>query len=394
MTQHSTLSASSSHRWLACPGSVAAVRGMPHRDTVYAAEGTAAHLLAARCLTTSKNSREFIGSVIPVGSNEFRVTEEMADAVQMYLDVIREDIAKAGPGADLYIEHRFNLDHLYPGMYGTNDALLAQQFGVLRVYDYKHGAGVSVDVIDNPQLMYYALGAIKDGIYEDVELVIVQPRADHPDGPVRRQMLSVGELTRWADEVLVPGAEAASDPNAPLRTGEHCRFCDALAVCPAQQEQALTVARQVFEAQPKPLPPPEALPEITLHRVLMVSNQVTAWLASVRDYARGLLESGEAAPEDIGFKLVNGRLTRSWADEDSAAAAIEAAGIDPFNHKLKSPAAIEKELTGSPAFGSISQLIKSERGVQMVPLSDKRAAVNPLTRVFGIVPEDNDAQEN
>ena len=50
MAQHSVLSPSGAHRWMRCPGSIAAESGMPDTSSKYAAEGTAAHELASKCL--------------------------------------------------------------------------------------------------------------------------------------------------------------------------------------------------------------------------------------------------------------------------------------------------------------------------------------------------------
>ena len=45
--EHSTLSASASHRWLACTASVKFTEGMPDNSSAYAEEGTRAHELCA-----------------------------------------------------------------------------------------------------------------------------------------------------------------------------------------------------------------------------------------------------------------------------------------------------------------------------------------------------------
>ena len=43
---HARLSPSSSHRWMACPGSVRMEEGLPDPPSKHATEGSAAHLLA------------------------------------------------------------------------------------------------------------------------------------------------------------------------------------------------------------------------------------------------------------------------------------------------------------------------------------------------------------
>ena len=366
---HSILGASSCHRWLNCPGSIRLSAGVPKTSSAYAEEGTAAHELAEQCLRHTAVARDYVGNMIVVKETAYEITEEMADAVQLYINTVRTDYIEAGAGAELQIEQRFNLDWLYDGMFGTNDALVGQPFGLLRVYDYKHGMGVAVDVTDNPQLMYYALGAAHGETYEEVELVVVQPRAQHPDGPIRRQRMSVEELNRWATEVLLPGAEATENPAAPINTGDHCKFCPAMALCPAQKERALTVAKEAFsQAQP---PAPDALPLAELRKILDAAPMVEAWLDACREHVRLLLEQG-ADPKELGYKLVAGRASRKWSDESAAVGVMEMLGIDPYERKVKSPAQAEK-LAKKGAFDAI---LTTSRGVQLAPLSDKREAIS------------------
>ena len=251
--------------------------------------------------------------------------------------------------------------------------MVGQPFGLLRVYDFKYGAGVAVDVTDNTQLMYYALGAAHGETYDEVELVIVQPRAQHPDGPVRRQRMWVAELDRWADQVLLPGAEATEDPEAPTNAGEWCRFCPAMAICPAQKEVAVRSAQFAFQDKPQAPPMAASLAPSELRQILDKAPMIEAWLESCREHARLLLEQG-ADPNDLGYKLVAGRASRKWIDEADAEKFLTTLDIDPFEHKLKSPAQAEKALRG-PAKKALEDMVQTVRGVQLAPLSDKREAV-------------------
>ena len=58
---HAKLGPSAAERWFNCPGSIRASEGMPNNSSVFAAEGTAAHALAAWCLQTGKDAAAFIG---------------------------------------------------------------------------------------------------------------------------------------------------------------------------------------------------------------------------------------------------------------------------------------------------------------------------------------------
>ena len=107
---HSALGASSSYRWLACPGSVRLSVGLPTVSSVYAEEGTAAHSLGETCLKHNRDPRRHVSKLIPVNGHEYDVTEEMAEAVKLYVDTVRADLAEAGKGAELKVEQQFRLD--------------------------------------------------------------------------------------------------------------------------------------------------------------------------------------------------------------------------------------------------------------------------------------------
>jgi len=389
MAKHAVLSASGAHRWLACPGSIRLCEGLPKTSSTYAEEGTAAHAVAELCLRTDQQAADRIGTIVTVNGTPWTVTEEMAEAVQVYLDVVRGEYKTAGDTADMWIERKFRLDWLYPNLFGTNDAAVGDDaFGILKVFDYKHGAGVPVEVENNPQLMYYALGAAKGSGYDEVELVVVQPRAVHPGGPVRRWTISTEDLMTWGEEVLLPGAKATEALDAPLCVGEHCRFCQALAICPEQKNQTLAVAKQAF--QKRSLPAPDALTVPELRKILDVSDMIEAWLGACRAHVRALLDNGMTTPEESGYKLVAGRKTRSWLDEAKAeewlTAILDEEAYVP--RKLVSPAQAEKVLKGAEAKKAIVELTQETRGTQMVPLSDKREALTPAAIAFGEFKED------
>lgn len=355
---------------------------LPKTSSAYAVEGTAAHELGETCLRTGENAINHVGGCITVDGAVIEVTDEMATAVQVYLNVIREDLAAAGPGAELIIEKQFHLDWLYPGLFGTLDAMICQPFGTARCYDYKHGMGVAVEVEDNPQLLYYTTGGTHGQGYEKAEIVVIQPRAPHPDGPVRRQDIDLQILHDWAYNVLLPGAQATEAPDASLNEGKHCRFCPALAVCPKQRDKAMEVAKEVFGSSPKPLPGPGAMTNAQLCKALEAADMVEAWFNACRMHVRTLLEAGQVTPEEVGHKLVQGRASRSWTNEEEAKTWLEALiGDEAYITKLVSPSQAEKVLKG-PGKKALAEMVSVNRGVQMVHISDSREAIAPPPMLF------------
>ena len=240
MNRHARLGASGAHRWMKCPGSIRMAEGLAERTSSYAQEGSAAHAVAEYCLQKDKDADELIGKKV----EGVLVTEEMANAVQRYLDYVRE----RSEGCEVHIEETFSLEKLNPpdDMFGTCDFAFFRD-GRLTVMDYKHGAGVAVEIAGNPQLRYYATGALFTLGYpaKEVEMVIVQPRARHVDGPIRSETIPTSELMKWAKKLMAV-ADAALLPDAPLVAGSWCRWCDASPVCPELQEQALRSAQVDF----------------------------------------------------------------------------------------------------------------------------------------------------
>lgn len=404
--QHVELGGSAAPRFIQCPGSIRLSRGMPNESSTYATEGTAAHKLAESCLKNKFDAEYYKGWIVgemPNGADFLvhgdhfeapektafytTVDEEMAEAVQLYLDTVRADLR---PGCDLVVEHRFDLGWLYPGMGGTNDACVGEAYGTLHVYDYKHGRGVAVDIQDdgmpNAQLAYYALGAAKTGDYSEVELVIVQPRADHPDGPVRRFKMTMDELEGWGQEVLLKAAKLTEQENAPLAVGKYCRFCPAMAICPAQREHAADAAALAFcdedPVVPQPtersLPDPAGMSDEDLARVASMAQMVQTWTTAVMDHLKDRLHQGGNVP---GWKLVRTRATNKWKDDKQAEAYLHRLlKQNAYEVKLKSVAQARKAFKkqGFDA-NQLEELIETTYGQTVAPEEDKRPAINAAT---------------
>ena len=414
--QHSRIGASTCERWWNCPGSVALVAQCPPQlPSKYADEGTVAHLVGEWCLRTGRDAVEFVGRkavqiITKTGetrfefkedlhlfkgaqltSNEIEVTDEMAEAVQMYLDTIRFDMETYDLKIeDIKIEHRFHLSHIDENAYGTNDCNLPVFLDKVIVYDYKHGQGVAVDAEENKQLLYYALGAADLGDYDEIEVVIVQPRAIHRDGPIRRWTISSADLALFGTELKGKIAETRKD-KAELNAGPWCKktFCPAMATCPAIRGQVATEATLVFDKPVTTLPKPETLSPEMLKRILDGMPIAEAWLSAVWAYAEQKANNGEKI---LGYKLVQGREgNRKWADEHKAVINlgdfITSTDQNLWEMKLKSPSVMEKML-GKDAKSKINELTtRSEGKIIMVPESDPREGVQPNATTVFIEPE-------
>ena len=366
---HSKLGASQMHRWAKCPGSVRLSEGIEGAPSIYAAEGTVAHSIGAECLEKNIGTVSFLGRVYEQEGFQIEVTEEMLDAVDVYLYAVRSEATKS---TDRLVEHKFHLKKVHPDLYGTADCVQYHPAEkLLQVYDYKHGAGVPVEVKDNEQLKYYALGALLSSgkPAAEIEMIIVQPRCNHPDGLIRRHKISALDLLEFSADLL-DAVKRTEAPNAGLLAGDHCRWCKAAAVCPELKNKALRNAQKEFEPL-LPYDPAE------LAASLDQLPAIEAWCESVRKFAYGEATHGRFPP---GYKLVEKRANRKWIDEHSAELGLQAAGLaesEMFKEReLRSPAQIEKTLGKKNAEAVLAPLTKKESsGTTLVHDSDKREAV-------------------
>jgi hypothetical protein len=372
---------------MACPGSIALSRGLEDGGSSYAREGTAAHAVAEGILTgewvptanwkglESLGTRLAVQSVAVEAGGRIPVTPDLLAAVEVYVRFCRQ-LADSRPDVRTEVEVEVNLDMLKPPaeMYGTGDYLAYVPGEWLHVVDYKHGAGVAVEVKGNTQLMYYALAAYcylasRGMRFPLINATIVQPRAQHIDGPIRTVTYSVEELLDWGNE-LIAAAERALEPGAPLALGSHCRFCRALAKCPQAKATALELAQSEF--------PAATLSDATEESIASLLDTVDDWLENwcraVRGEGLRRLENGADLP---GWKLVPKRATRKWADEPRVLEWIKRRRLKrdvAFDVSLKSVAQMEKALGKGrlPA-----DLVKSESsGNTLARLVDPRGAVD------------------
>jgi hypothetical protein len=364
---HAKLSASSAERWMACPGSVRMCEGKVSRTSKYAEEGTTAHEYAARLLRMETTYSDLAKD---------GVTQEMLDAIRLYVETVLK------LGGVTYVETRVTLSD---DAWGTADAIVVKD-DVLHVLDLKYGAGKVVEVQDNPQVIFYGLAALNslEALHlSEIKCWIIQPRAEHPDGPVRSMTLDLLDAQEWANKFGV-AIDTTRDPNAPLCKGSHCRWCPALTDCPEQGTLKITDVTQDLR-RPINLPEVNSLTTLQISRVLENLPVLETWASALRSHAMELAGSGTEIP---GFKLVAGRSTRSWADEEAAQRFLEKTlgeGHLCWERKLVSPAVAEKRKIKIPD----SLISRSQPKPALVPLNDKRPPFKPdVSTMFDVINEE------
>lgn len=289
---------------LICPPSVRMNTLFPNRGSEYANEGTAAHKLLELCLRDGKRPYSFVGTELDIEGGAVLVTAEMASCIEEALDFIetQEEFVFS-----IETEKSAGLSK-YGLSEGTIDVTLR---GMVHTYiiDYKHGAGVAVDVEDNAQLMAYALPEAEAAPNSVIKLVIIQPRA----GGIKVATVHASEILG-----LLPRIQEAwgkiDDPNAFNPHIKACQFCNAKGHC-----SALRTVAEDWMYQAKGLLMFGEFKELDTMKLAELAEKaelVQSWAKGVRDAIKNALADGKTVP---GYVLEQGaKGHRRWISEPGA----------------------------------------------------------------------------
>jgi len=401
MANHARLSPSSAERWMTCPGSVALCDGIPDHGSDYADEGTAAHFLAAECLSIGRHPSEFLGQSIVVDktggtgfdaeNGQWEVDVDMAGHVNHYVQAVRTH-AKDCQFLAVEVAVPIGVFTGEEGATGTADAIVITGGGELQVHDLKYGQGVRVSADRNKQLLLYALGANElYGMayeYDRVRIAIHQPRV----GPaISEWTCTLEDLAVFAEEVVRAANLVMVATNSQGQYGEWgtsnlnpsedaCRWCRAKTQCPALTAVVQEMTSLDFDDLDKPLAVEIGGP--TLGNQMRAVPLVEQWCKAVRAEVERELFAGN--PVD-GFKVVQGRRgDRAWADKDEAEKLLKDVFRlkveEMYDLKLISPTSAEKlakaGTIGPRQWKRVEALVTRADGKPSVaPESDPRPAL-------------------
>lgn len=253
--KHAKLSASSSHRWLVCPGSVEANSGKKRESSIHALEGTSAHALLEVCLRTGADPQDYYGVVLGKdvdGTPLMPVDDGMIDGVGYALDYVQAYTAN-NPKTRVLIEHQVQYGESIgcdnDEAFGTSDIILDNYPVEVVSLDYKHGIGITVTVKDNSQLMLYLTGMRQQrGRYQRYRKVVVQPRLPKRKPVQEAPALTDKQMDQWLNKTVIPVVPVALGKDAPRVAGAHCRYCGADGNCVAQYELVMKAAQEEFKS--------------------------------------------------------------------------------------------------------------------------------------------------
>lgn len=312
-------------RWSICSASVDLQTG---EGSIYAAEGTAAHLLADTCFREQLKPHDYIGIRIWVPDAEdeadgvreafltpddtgepltgwvFEVDQEMADNVETFMDEVYMQ-----PRDFMQSETEVPIGHITKEDGATGHADVIRIHGTtLATHDLKYGQGKRVYAKDNGQQLLYLLGAIKKmdwtGIdFDTFEVHIHQPRLGSHDV----WTLTKEELIEWAKKIGARARRITVDGEREFQPGhEACRFCDYRKQCEARDTLAAM--------SPDEFPSDQAYEGLDMAGILDRVEFVEQWCADMWAKANDMVSQD---PDCIpGWGLFPGRGGRQIKDEE------------------------------------------------------------------------------
>lgn len=382
MSSHALLSPSSAHRWLNCPLAPRLEATLPEKPSEYAREGTVAHSV---CEITAKKKFKKVKAaeynrVIKKLKTDAVWDDEMLHTAETYVEHLTELAMEFANEPYIAFEVKVDISDYVPEAFGRCDCVM---FGgdTLIITDYKHGKGVPVSPDENPQLMLYALGALK--LYKPlfgvalkkVAVYIDQPRIGAYDG----WTCTVDELLAWGESVK-PKAQMAFMGFGEYHAGDWCRFCRANGICKAQAEQQIGAFDDFSAAVGNPT---ALLSPSEMGEVLKRGETLVSWYETVREKALESLLNGEKIP---GYKVVEGRSTRCWTDQDKALDKLQESGVDRaviYDSVPKTLVQLEK-LLGTARFKElVGEFVTKPQGKPTLALeTDSRKEFNSAAADF------------
>lgn len=376
--KHSKYSPSGMADKMLCLGRHLATEGMSGGSSAAAERGTECHEWAEELIFNQE-------ATVPECFVEDWQEGCTRDMVQHALDIYDELTLKGD--VVLKVEQQVNLGWLnnkqfdLAQVYGTCDVVMySPDSGELIVLDYKTGYG-EVDPVENTQLKIYAVGAL-GSLPEDmiplikrIRVVVSQPRTDK-DAKV--WYTTPTDLVRWATDTLAEACYAMSRPGAPFTAGEkQCKYCPINGgACPVQNGRMM----DLLDSCPKPSD--VSVDAQTVNNLLCRLPEFKQWANQIEGRAQGMLEDGQDLPD---FKLVRGRSSRRWADEEAAEKFLRGQKLkekERYTYKLLTVPQAEKVLKDKLKKTTITRnkfealITKPEGKITWALKTDKREAVN------------------
>jgi hypothetical protein len=315
----------------------------PEGGSEYAREGTVAHALAERMILSA--ARAGINRPDNDGSEMYKAASIYADDVYRVMNE-----TKIMGGDNFYLEQQVAAPEIHPLCFGTVDCAIFDKENLrLHIWDFKYGYA-PVDAYRNLQLIIYAVGILSrydlgwptDDLHIVIDFNIVQPRAFKETGAIDRWKVPywdlrgiINRIKQAADECVKAGAE--------VRSGSHCRYCPAMANCPAALKAGVGLFEVAQQNQPVDLRPDQTalMYDITSRAIEHLKYLQSAY----EEKLKHALRSGSNVP---GWRLKETYGRETWQVEPQVVIDLtKKYGVDLSKLSILTPAQLRK--AGVPA---------------------------------------------
>lgn len=254
-SSHTVASPSALHRLMRCPGSAVLCKSVPEQSSKYAEEGTLFHSVMEYILksklgeqVTNKWIRMYIETYSTIVL-EKEAVDEMVDCVQGATQWFNLNFVNA---TQIIAETRLPM-YYSDRDYGTADVIVLFDDRLV-IVDWKYGKGVDVSPNNNPQLISYAVSALKYlssqhidiRKFKEIETIIYQPRI-YTGETVKSYKYAMQELVQQSkiikeavDKVYALYSKSANSKIVKENLSaseEACKFCPAKMICKAYAKQ-------------------------------------------------------------------------------------------------------------------------------------------------------------
>jgi hypothetical protein len=365
MNHSKIVGGSTAKRVINCPGSVALVATMPQQEgSSYANEGSLLHEAIAIVMDTGCAPEDMVG----FEAHGLTVTDELLERKLLPALAL---LADYDPLAlmEFEVEQTVDFGEFLPGVFGSSD-VVGRLDGKAVILDWKFGDGVMVEAEESEQLMFYAAAAMRTPscawAFKDVtevECVIIQP-------PYLRTWTTTVERILKFERELARAVSASRLPDAPIKSGDWCKWCTAKPVCPIKTGALDRMKRDAMQT----------INVDKLATYLAAAPEIEDFLAQCRALAHQMLENDVPVP---GYKLVAKRATRHWADPATAQDALIGLGLtktDVTKTELLSVAQAEKVLKKHKIDLPSDMVVAVSSGSTLAVDTDPRPAVVQIGR--------------
>lgn len=334
---------------IACQASLGLSQGLPPEpDTPETLEGNAADWVAKQY---ANGNEVAYGTPIPL-PGDFTVDYDMIHGAKMWADAVGYGTVSGVPVV---------CERIHPtASWGEPDNWSWNPIaGILKMFDYKYGfdlvelfwVEVNGHLMFNWQLLAYVVGILDMLDLHDehiqVEFGLVQPRAFHRDGPVRRYTVNAGYLRTQVNEAFNKAQRAyrplESIPLGPMpeaETGPHCIHCPARGICQTYQAATGSVVHYTGKMGRTAMEPNDVGVElaILLHAAQFLKGRIHALEAQ----AEAHLRAGKHVPlfcmeaDGGGYKWLEG-VTVQELEAVAATCGLTIRNVITDPHSRKSP---------------------------------------------------------